>query len=162
MRGPMFFLEDNFRDGNKDFKNLLALFCKKYNLTTRQFKMLHEIKRAGGSISAGELCVNMNTPFSNITNISNRLKAAGLVEKQRDDGDQRKVNIVLTEKAEALLKETAMKHKRMEKLIAEEITEDEMKLLKEAHSTMQAVMVRVSTKLLQEFGTDENKNETEK
>ncbi len=73
-------------------------------VTAPQLELLQAIERAEGTgSSCGELGRQLAAPGPDVTRMVDRLDAAGLVARKRDEKDRRVVHVVLTDKARDLL-----------------------------------------------------------
>ncbi len=66
-------------------------------LTPPQAITLCAVGKLGDGVTVGEVCKDLKTPLSNTTNIVLRLEGMGLITKERDESDRRKVKLYLTE-----------------------------------------------------------------
>lgn len=82
------------------------LLAQDTGLTTPHFITLQTIGNAPRPISAGELARELNLKQATTTAILNRLQARGLVTRQRDESDKRRVFVSVTEAGQTLLNAT--------------------------------------------------------
>ena len=75
---------------------------KRYGLTGPQLIVLKEIYRSPGK-KLSEISRQISLSQATVTSILDRLEHQGFVERQRDNIDKRKVNVLLNEKAQNLL-----------------------------------------------------------
>jgi DNA-binding MarR family transcriptional regulator len=71
-----------------------------FDLTPAQAQALREL--LGGPLPMGELAARMSCDASNLTGISDRLEARGLLERRPSPGDRRVKVLTLTEQGRAL------------------------------------------------------------
>jgi DNA-binding MarR family transcriptional regulator len=76
---------------------------KKYGLTGPQLIVLKEIYKSPGK-KLSEISRQVSLSQATVTSILDRLEQQGFVERQRDITDKRKVNVLLNEKAQNILK----------------------------------------------------------
>lgn len=98
------------------------------DLQPRQIPLLMAIRRQEG-VSQRELARIMhNTPPT--VNVSiQRLEKAGLVQRRRDDADQRKIHVLLTEQGQRTCQELDRYMEETERMMFQDFTEEELKLL---------------------------------
>lgn len=72
-------------------------------LTPPQAITLCAAGKLGDGATVSEVCKDLNTPLSNTTNIVLRLESMGLITKERDESDRRKVKLYLTERGKDAL-----------------------------------------------------------
>jgi MarR family transcriptional regulator, organic hydroperoxide resistance regulator len=82
----------------------VARALEPYGITAAQFELLQLISRNDGS-GCSELGRQMAAPGPDITRMVDRLDAAGLVARSRDEKDRRVVHVVMTEKGIELLEQ---------------------------------------------------------
>ncbi len=75
-----------------------------HGLTGPQALILKALQ--GGSLSAGELATQVSLSQGTVTDILNRLEQRGLIKRQRDTQDRRRVIVLATDAALALLKQS--------------------------------------------------------
>lgn len=75
---------------------------KKYGLTGPQLIVLKEIRKSPDK-PISEICRHISLSQATVTTILDRLEQQGFAKRQRSGTDKRKVNISLTEKANAIL-----------------------------------------------------------
>ncbi len=80
------------------------LFFNKYNLTRKQYNILRILRGANEPISTAVIRDRMVDKMSDASRIVDRLYKKGLVEKSTCDHDLRKVNVVITDESQNLLK----------------------------------------------------------
>lgn len=82
-------------------------------LTAQQHQALLAIKGFPGRATAtiGELAERLNLKHHSVVGLLDRLAGHGLIQRQHDKSDRRKVTIVLTSKAEELLLELSLAHR---------------------------------------------------
>jgi DNA-binding MarR family transcriptional regulator len=82
----------------------LSRAIEPYGITSAQFELLQAIAKANGkSGGCSGLGKQLAAPGPDVTRMLDRLDAAGLVSRSRDEKDRRVVHAVLTEKARELL-----------------------------------------------------------
>lgn len=86
------------------FSDRLAPIYKSLDLAPSQIGVLRILRKCGG-ISIGDISAKLGMPDSNISAICRRLEKRGLLERTRDEDDQRVVNVTLTQEALLLLKQ---------------------------------------------------------
>ncbi|MBN2627897.1 MAG: MarR family transcriptional regulator [Spirochaetales bacterium] len=77
---------------------------KRYGLTGPQLIILKEIRRAPNR-PISEISRHVSLSQATVTTILDRLEQQGFAQRQRSDKDKRKVNLILTDKAEEILKD---------------------------------------------------------
>jgi DNA-binding MarR family transcriptional regulator len=77
-----------------------AARAAEFDLTPPQAQALREL--LGGPLPMGELAARMSCDASNLTGISDRLEARGLLERRPSPGDRRVKVLTLTEQGQAL------------------------------------------------------------
>lgn len=89
-------------------ERFVARALEPYGVTAAQFELLQAIaaiESSGGG--CGELARRVAAPGPDITRMVDRLVAAGLVARLRDENDRRVVHAHLTEKARELLRDAS-------------------------------------------------------
>lgn len=86
--------------------------AKAVGLQPRHHQALLAIKGfpGGGPVSVGDLAERLRIRHHSAVELVDRLSEAGLVERRHAEEDQRKVMLILTERAEALLAELSAAH----------------------------------------------------
>jgi DNA-binding MarR family transcriptional regulator len=81
-------------------------------LTAQQHQALLAIKGFPGRVEAtiGELAERLNLKHHSVVGLVDRLEGHGLIQRESDKSDRRKVMIVLTPKAESLLLGLSLVH----------------------------------------------------
>ena len=69
---------------------------KPSNLTPAQFNVLRILRGSPDGLTCTKISERMINPDPDVTRLLDRLAAAGLVEKQRNDKDRRVVDVVIT------------------------------------------------------------------
>jgi DNA-binding MarR family transcriptional regulator len=72
--------------------------CEEFDLTPVQARALREL--AAGPLPMGDLAGRLGCDASNVTGLSDRLSARGLVQRQPSEGDRRVKVLVLTPEGE--------------------------------------------------------------
>lgn len=102
-----------------DFRYALRLFlefssaaARQAGLTAQQHQALLAIKglSISGTVSVGDVAGRLLSRHHSTVELLNRLADAELVERQLDPEDKRRVNIVLTAKAERTLERLSAAH----------------------------------------------------
>lgn len=75
-----------------------------YRLNMTQFKALSTLSKNGPQ-NVSQIAAALNISSAAITGITDQLIAEDFVQKERAKGDRRVVNITITQKGEAILKE---------------------------------------------------------
>lgn len=94
---------EKLRSINFGLARIMHRLIRPLGLTPPQGRLLMELTDSGGRATVGELAKNMETPYSNVSNICARLLSMGLVDKSRQKDDLRSVEITFTEKGRAEL-----------------------------------------------------------
>lgn len=76
---------------------------KEYGLTSPQLLLMRAIDEADKDISIRQLSINTNMSQATATSILDRLEASGLVVRERDKIDKRKVHALLTDNGKQIL-----------------------------------------------------------
>ena len=86
--------------------------AKAVGLQPRHHQALLAIKGfpGGGTVTVGDLAERLRIRHHSAVELVDRLGEAGLVERRHDEDDQRRVKLVLTDQAEALLAELSAAH----------------------------------------------------
>lgn len=88
---------------NFSLAKLMYRLIKPLGLSPAQGRLMMELKNRGGSATVGELASGMETPYSNASNVCNRLLAMGLIEKSREQSDMRSVRVTFSGKGQQVL-----------------------------------------------------------
>jgi DNA-binding MarR family transcriptional regulator len=101
-----------FRYVLRRFLNFSEKAARKAGLTPRQHQALLVIKgyRQGGPISVGDLAERLIVHHHSAVELTDRLVEAGLVSREQDPQDHRRVLLHLTERAEACLADLSAAH----------------------------------------------------
>ncbi len=87
--------------------NLFAVACLQYELTMNQLHILIELNK-GQEYTVGELSSVIGVLRGNMANICKQLETRGLIERKRDDKDERVVLLHITCRGKILVKEIFM------------------------------------------------------
>ena len=98
----------------------------------------------GDGIAISELSRQTGLAMTTLTSMLDRMEEAGLVRRDRDEKDRRKVRIVLTEGARALQHDFDMVSDEMNAIHYEGFTEDEVE---ELESYLQRVLANIERHL---------------
>jgi DNA-binding MarR family transcriptional regulator len=96
-----------------------------HDILPAYFGVLYAL-RDGKSLSPTELRRYVFTGLSNLTTLIDRMERDGLVQRQRDQEDRRKVYIQLTEKGEQVWEKVAPLHYEMIEQMMSALTEEEL------------------------------------
>ena len=101
-----------FRYLLRDFLEFSENEARKAGLTPRHHQALLAIKGYGGgrSVTIGDLAARLKIRHNTAGELTNRLVDHGLVERDQDASDQRRVLLRLTDAAEARLAELSSAH----------------------------------------------------
>ncbi len=89
------------------------VFFKKFELTRKQFNVLRIVKGADEPISTAAIRERLLDKMSDASRVVDRLEKKQLVSKYIRPSDKRLVDIVLTEKGNALLEKIAKKDNQL-------------------------------------------------
>jgi len=99
-----------------NFEKIIAPITQEQGLTTLQTMVLYEIKR--GSISnVGDICKVLCIEQGNASSMCKKLAKEGFVVRKRSLLDERKVELVLTEKAAEALRKIKQKLSIFEEML---------------------------------------------
>lgn len=79
--------------------------AKETGLTAAQFLALQTVADFNGA-TVGEIAKALNLSQATVTLLVNRMEGNGLLRRQRNDADRRKVNVLVTERGAKLLART--------------------------------------------------------
>ncbi|MCA0375425.1 MAG: MarR family transcriptional regulator [Gemmatimonadetes bacterium] len=124
-------------------ERFLARALEPFGVTAGQYELLQAIEAieaSGGGCS--ELGRRVAAPGPDITRMIDRLLAAGLVARHRNENDRRVVHAVLTEKGRALLAEAAPVVRKAEQTIFGGLAGDQQDTLAELLGGVQRTLDR--------------------
>lgn len=109
-----------FRHALRRFTTFSAEAARAAGLTTQQHQALLAIKGApvGTPMTVGRLAEDLILAPHSTAELVARLEAAGLVTKQADAADRRRMVLALTQHAEAVLRQLTLAHRREVRLLA--------------------------------------------
>ena len=91
-------LVQQFLGLNELMRRHFAARCEEFDLTPVQARVLREL--ASGPLTMGDLAGRLGCDASNVTGLSDRLSAQGLVERQPSEADRRVKVLVLSPEGE--------------------------------------------------------------
>lgn len=143
-----------------DFKNLLWQYTRQINehtnsvfapivsacgLTMLQVQALMELHRAAEPQTVGNLAERINAAGTNISTLCKKLESMGLVKRERDRGDERVVNVALTEKGVQTVKEIdTLMYQRISRHLEQE-SEETLEEIVKGFESFNRLMQRIST-----------------
>ncbi len=83
------------RKFTESISNIFDPICERYGLTMMQLRILMELHQYG-SHTVGSLASNLKAAGANVSPICKKLESKNLLERVRDQNDERVVKIVLT------------------------------------------------------------------
>lgn len=83
---------------------LINSLCEGHGLTSLQVRILVEIDKQE-SHTIGGLAGRLNIAGTNISTMCKKLESKGFLERVRDQGDERVVKVILSEKGKSIVKE---------------------------------------------------------
>ncbi len=105
---------------------LMQGFFKRYGVTHQQFNVLRILRGAGHEgLPSLEVANRMVQRVPDITRILSRLEKAGMLTRERSDGDRRVVRVRMTKKAGNLLESMEIPLLEHGRLICSVFTEEE-------------------------------------
>ena len=109
-----------FRRALRAFADFSTKAARQVGLTTHQHQALLAIKGCPASIpmTVGHLAEELHVAPHTAAELVARLEAGDLVEKVADREDRRRVLLALTTRAEALLRELTLVHRREVRVLA--------------------------------------------
>lgn len=102
---------------------------RKLDLYPGQERIVYYLMQNNG-LSQKELCKTLGVKPSTVTVMLKRMKNTGLFEKVSDENDKRVIRIFLTDKGKEVYKEINRFHKYLGNLFFEDISEEELAILK--------------------------------
>lgn len=108
-----------------DITAMLEPFAQEYGLTMLQLRLLLEIQAEGNS-TVGSLTHIMGENSGNCSSACKRLEAAGFLIRRRCPADERRVELILTDKSRELLDKIAVNAETSSLALAQEIPEAEL------------------------------------
>lgn len=91
-----------FRSSDR-LQHRFARLFREYGLTPSQYNILRILRGEGKPLPCLEIAERTITVVPGITGLIDRLEKVGLVRRQRDDGDRRKVFVSITPAGEEVL-----------------------------------------------------------
>lgn len=91
------------RSVHRKIIKILFTPLKDAGITPPQLMVLRSVVKSDGSVTVGDVCKALNTPLSNATNICARLESAGLLRRERDKRDRRRVVLTVTDNGKAAI-----------------------------------------------------------
>ena len=88
-----------------------------FEITEKQYNILRIVKGAGKPVSTSYIRERMLNKMSDVSRIVERLYKKGLVEKKHCSEDKRLVDVLLTQKAKALLVKVEIKNKEVNQIL---------------------------------------------
>ncbi len=108
-----------------------ARILKPFDISSQQYNVLRILKGQGNNaISVNEIMTRMIDKMSNASRLVEKLRKKELIERVTCEHDRRQVDVIITKKGLALLKE-ASKEMNVFDNLKERITEKEAKVLNE-------------------------------
>jgi MarR family transcriptional regulator, negative regulator of the multidrug operon emrRAB len=79
----------------RDLTQRLEALLKPAGLTEPEYRVLFALHSEGGRAFAGELCAALAQSPANLTRIANGLVSRGLIDRQTDESDRRKMQLAI-------------------------------------------------------------------
>ena len=112
-------------------KYIEAYFYQKTTISFTKFMALKVLESGNGVMTPTQLAEWTQTELHNITTLVSRLKKDGLVSTNRSDIDNRKVNVILTDKGRKVLSEaTPVARKLIDQIMSSITKTDAVKFSK--------------------------------
>ncbi len=111
-------------------QEIRAAVARAMHLTPPQYNILMSLAQIDEAVTVGDLAERLRVSVPFIVTETRRLEALGLLEKRADLEDRRRVNLVLTDKASAALREVAPLQVRVNDVLFETLGAREMQSLK--------------------------------
>ncbi|GIP26773.1 MarR family transcriptional regulator [Paenibacillus sp. J23TS9] len=109
--------------------------AKTYCLTFPQFQVLYTLKLRG-SLKVSELAEALALTSPAITNLTDKLIAAGYVQRERAEEDRRVVYTMITEKGYEIIAKIAEDQKEMIQVFFNMLSEEDIQHLRRIFSSM--------------------------
>lgn len=137
---------ERLRSINYGIARMMYRLIKPLGLSPSQGRMLMELKKRGGAATLSELADGMDTPYSNASNVCNRLEGRGLIVKSRDEIDKRIVRIAFTPKGKEELSRLKSSYLSMMDSISEVLRDAEIAEIESALTKLDEGMRRAMEK----------------
>lgn len=109
-------------------QHLLTKGLSQLGLSVAKYEVLHAIFRDEG-LSQQRLASRLLVAKSNVTVLSQRLEADGLIQRQRDPQDGRGHCVFLTPKGQQLVEQAVDLHSDVVQLMADDLTREQAEIL---------------------------------
>lgn len=117
-------IEKTLRNINKVIRRKLRENLSAFSLTPPQFEALVHLSHSD-NLPIGQLSTKLGMSFSSTTDLVDRMERHGLVSRERDEHDRRKVLLTATEKGQQLMNRVlAIHHEHLAATFADVETED--------------------------------------
>lgn len=111
-------------------QEIRAAVARAMQLTPPQYNILMSLAQIDEPVTVGDLAERLRVSVPFIVTETRRLEALGLLDKRADLSDRRRVNLVLTDKAAAALREIAPLQVRVNDVLFETLDTRDMQSLK--------------------------------
>ena len=103
------------RSSQRKIMQILVLPLKKSGITPPQMIALKAVVNSDGKVNVSDVSRALKTPLSNATNICARLESAGMLRRERDEGDRRRVVLTVTDKGKDAIAKAGVAYDKLNK-----------------------------------------------
>ena len=103
------------RSSHRKIMQILVLPLKKSGITPPQMIALKAVLNSDGKVNVSDVCRALKTPLSNATNICARLESTGMLRRERDEGDRRRVVLTVTDKGKDAIAKAGVAYDKLNK-----------------------------------------------
>ena len=117
---------------HKSIRRKFMAILKDFDLTERQYQVLHRLHEEEDGLPAHELVDRLFSDSSTIVAIIDRLEEKGLVRREGNPDDRRMKHIFLTDKSREMMPKLLHRTRELELAKRSELTPKEIEVLKSA------------------------------
>lgn len=119
-----------------DVRAAMEVHFKRYGLSPGRFDLLMLLLRSGGKASPSDLAGRTRFTRSTVTGLLDTLEKDGFVRREREGGDRRRVDVVLTEDGRARFLAILPDHFRRIQAFLSGVTDDDLERLDRVVATI--------------------------